>query len=352
MTASTSFEARPPRRRVPGVYVEPRPRASEPTAVRTDIAGFLGFEPRVRVNAGSLRLTEGSPTGHVFAVEVVEFQITLVGRTVTVPPKAALILSEDEASCPINDGESIAYAVIAAGIGPTVWLVVEGTAAVGAVPPPASDEAIEQAIRDQMGGDAPWARIADVIARRDGDTIWPYVRPALPPMLCKDYGDFLLKFGEPPQDGTLLASAVRAYFANGGDRCYIATFGRPLFFDSVGLRRSLNDLVGVRGAGEAKATGLERLLMVNEVSIIDAPDLYARRVDVEPKRLDLPGRAREACSSRAPRSSARSVLSRFAVKRTSAIRCSPPTTQFKGRSRHSGICSSDAFPNVGGCIFC
>src|SRR5262249_33480931 len=45
----------------------------------------------------------------------------------------------------------------------------------------------------------------------------------------------------------------------------------------------------------AEATGLERLLLVNDVSFVDVPDLYARRVDTTVKKLKLPAPASEAC---------------------------------------------------------
>jgi hypothetical protein len=54
-------------------------------------------------------------------------------------------------------------------------------------------------------------------------------------------------------------------------------------------------MVGVKGAGEAEATGLERLLLVDEVSFIDVPDLFARHVEVTQPSIDLPPPAAEAC---------------------------------------------------------
>jgi hypothetical protein len=165
MTASTSRRAATDRYRVPEVYFEPQPRAPEGPAVRTDVAGFIGFERQ------------------------------------------------------------------------------EGTA----------------------------ARL----------------------LRCDDWNDFRLTFGEPRDDGTLLAPAVRAFFANGGSRCYVVTVRRPDFHDPAGLDQALRDLVGVQGSSEAEATGLERLLLVEEVSIIDVPDLYARRVEAKPEMVRLGPRAEE-----------------------------------------------------------
>jgi hypothetical protein len=168
MTASTSRRSAADRYRVPEVYFEPRPRAPEPPAVRTDVAGFIGFGP----------------------------------------PGA------------------------------------------GAAPP--------RLVR------------------------------------CDDWSDFRLAFGGPADDGTFLAPAVRAFFANGGGRCYVATVRRPDFHDPAGLEQALRAMVGVQGSGEAEATGLERLLLVEEVSLIDAPDLYARPAETESVGVSLGPRAEEA----------------------------------------------------------
>src|SRR5689334_8055183 len=59
----------------------------------------------------------------------------------------------------------------------------------------------------------------------------PPATPVATPSLvrCDDYQDYRLAFGDPPDDGTLLGRAVRAYFVNGGSRCYVATVARPDF---------------------------------------------------------------------------------------------------------------------------
>jgi hypothetical protein len=54
------------------------------------------------------------------------------------------------------------------------------------------------------------------------------------------------------------------------------------------------EMVGVRGASEPEATGLERLLLIDEVSIVDVPDLYAGRWDDSTRTFDLPGTTEEA----------------------------------------------------------
>jgi hypothetical protein len=86
---------------------------------------------------------------------------------------------------------------------------------------------------------------------------------------------------------------VRAFFANGGSRCHVATVRRPDFHEPAGLEQALRDLVGVQGSSEAEATGLERLLLVEEVSVIDVPDLYARLVEAKPETVTLGSRAEE-----------------------------------------------------------
>lgn len=294
MTASTSSDAPPAPRRVPGVFVERRPRVAEPTAVRTDVAGFVGFEPRVRVVPGSARLTGGDPpTGHTFAVELAGFLTEIDGRRLTFGPGAPIV--SDAASIPIADGGSVVHSVVGVGTAPASALLVAGPPLeTGAAVGPSRD-VIRQEVEAVAGTGRAWKELARVWVRRAGGSLWPVVAPALSPTRCDDYEDFLLQFGPPREDGALLASAVRAYFANGGDRCHVVTVGRPQFDDAEGLAAAAAELVGIPGSSEAEATGLERLLLIDEVSIIDVPDLHARRVDVEPRVVDLPGSEREAC---------------------------------------------------------
>jgi hypothetical protein len=112
---------------------------------------------------------------------------------------------------------------------------------------------------------------------------------------CDDFRDYVLAFGKPADDGTLLGPAVRAFFANGGRRCWVATLRRPAFEDRKQLTKVLEDVVGVRGSSEFEATGLERLLLLSEVTVVDVPDLYALRVDRTTRTLPLPPSEREAC---------------------------------------------------------
>ncbi len=285
--------------RVPGVYHEPRPRVPPAPAVRTDVAGFIGFEPRVRDGTTPSRLTGGPPaTGHAFRVDVAGFEIELAGAREQVPATVDLVLSEDPASTLLADAQSVVFALAAArDAGGVVLVVTAGTPAATTPRPPAApgDPDVEARVAAALGAQRPWLRLADVELRRDGQRVWPIVRPALPPTRCDDLRDFHRRLGEPVDDGGLLAPAVRAFFANGGARCYVETIARPRFDDSGGLARSRSEMLGVPGASKVEATGLEQLLLVEEVSFVDVPDLYARRVVVEEQTLPLPPFAPDAC---------------------------------------------------------
>jgi hypothetical protein len=117
----------------------------------------------------------------------------------------------------------------------------------------------------------------------------------LVPECLDDWQDFLHTFGTPADDGTLLGHAVRAYFANGGRRCYVTTVNRPDFSDPAGLETARQKMVGVPGASAEDATGLERLLLIPEVSFVDVPDLYAGRSLASLDTFNLPGTTEAAC---------------------------------------------------------
>jgi hypothetical protein len=284
---------------VPGVYYEPRPRAEPRPLPRTDVVGFIGFEPRVLDGTTPTQLLGSPPAGHSFHVDVLSFLLPpelLNGVRITAPAVTDLVLSESAASIPIVAGGSIQYALIAAfdAAGNVQWLVVAGPSSVTSSSGPATDDNIAAAAAGLT-----WLRITDIAVRRspDGSTVFPAVLPALPPARCNDWNDFALRFGGLPavDDGTLLARSVRAYFANGGARCYIETICRPRFDDAVGLEAAIADLAGVSGSSEADATGLERLLCVFEVAVVDAPDLYARIVDPEVRTAPVPPLDQAAC---------------------------------------------------------
>lgn len=284
---------------VPGVYYEPRPRAEPRPLPRTDVVGFIGFEPRVLDGTTPTQLLGSPPAGHAFRVDIITFLLPpelLGGVRITAPAATDLVLSESATSIPIMPGRSIRYAlaaVVDAG-GNASWLVIPG--------PPSFTETAASPTDDDLAAAAAgqrWLRVADIEIRRspDGSTVFPATLPVLPPARCNDWSDFALRFGGLPaiDDGALLARSVRAYFANGGARCYIETIRRPRFSDQVGLDAAIDDMVGVSGSSEADATGLERLLCVFEVAVVDAPDLYARIVDPPARSAPIPPLDKDAC---------------------------------------------------------
>jgi hypothetical protein len=281
---------------VPGVYYEPRPRDEERTVVRTDVAGFIGFEPRVRNGATPSTL---AGTEHAFQVDVAGFQLVVAGVRGTVKATRDFPLSRSAVlPLPMAVGESRVYALAAAEKGGKLALVgAAGLAAASGGERPPDAGAIDSAValEPELGPGRPWVRIADVTVRREAAAVFVTVAPSLPLTRCDDWRDYLLAFGEPEDDGTLLGPAVEAFFTNGGRRCWIATVRRPDFEDAKELRRALDDMVGIAGASEREATGLERLLTVSEVTFVDVPDLYALRVDRTVRTIPLPPSEREAC---------------------------------------------------------
>jgi uncharacterized protein len=277
---------------VPGVYPAARPRRAAPGLPRTDVCGFVGFEPRVR-DAGSA-LLGAPPVGHRFAVDVVAFQVRVGEARVQVPATAGLVLSASDEGVPVADGGTVAYAVVAEVAGP-------GAALVRVVPGEARPDAHAVAPSDaivaaQVAGG--WARLVDVVVRRDGERVFTSVVPRLPPAECEDWEAYQLWHGALVEaDGYLLARAVRAFFANGGARCHVVTVRRVDPEDAVGVARAAADLVGLPGASEVEATGLERLLLIEEVALVDLPDLYARRPLAGPT-VALPPADTAACFRR------------------------------------------------------
>jgi hypothetical protein len=284
---------------VPGVYYEPRPRALPRPLARTDVVGFVGFELRVRDGTNPTQLTGDPPAGHAFRVDVIEFQLPVDlfgGVRASVPATADLVLSQSATTIPIAPGGAINYALAAVlgNEGNVHLVVVAGPASPTEEAASATDEAIAAVAAGHT-----WVRIADVAVRRSssGLEVYPIVLPALPPTRCDEWNDFALQLGCIPaiDDGTLLARAVRAYFANGGARCHVATIRRPRFDDAQGMKEAIADLVGVAGASAAEAMGLERLLRIYEVAIVDTPDLYARSVDPATRSLNVPPPDVAAC---------------------------------------------------------
>jgi hypothetical protein len=281
---------------VPGVYYEPRPRAIPRALPRTDVAGFIGFEPRITDGTTASQLLGSPPAGHAFRVNVRTFLLPVAltnGVRITVQGAVDFVLSQSDTSIPIVPGGSIRYAIGAITKSGALF-AISGIASVTSYAGAPTDEQLTAA-----AGTANCVRIADVLVRRsaDGASVFPAIVPALPPTRCDDWRDFTLQMGGIPavDDGTLLAQSVRAYFANGASRCYVMPVRRPRFDDEAGLADAIEDLVGIEGASEREATGLERLLQVFEVAVVDAPDLYARRVDPDVRTVPIPPVDKAAC---------------------------------------------------------
>ncbi|MEZ4235268.1 MAG: phage tail sheath subtilisin-like domain-containing protein [Myxococcota bacterium] len=267
---------------VPGVYPAARPRRAEVGLPRTDVCGFVGFEPRIR-DAGSALVG----AGHRYAVDVVGFQVRLGDERVAVEAVAGLVLSRSDSAVPQPDGGSVAYALAAQRDGAV--RVVPGAVRtdVHARPP---DDGL---VAEQLVG--PHLRLADVHVRRDGGRVFVSVLPRLAPVRCDDWAAWQLAHGAFDEaDGNVLARAVRAFFANGGGRCHTAPVRRVDPEDALGVATALRELVGVPGSAEAEATGFERLVLIEEVALVDVPDLYARRSLAGPS-LPLPPVDRDVC---------------------------------------------------------
>jgi hypothetical protein len=288
--------------KVPGVYWAPQPRAAGIPFARTDIAGFAGFERRVRDGVTPTAIV-GS--GHRFAVEVRAFELALGTTRIAIPAARDLVLSADANTVPIVAGGTVVHAVIAVAavtrpVAPgratnADLAVVQGLASPTLHARAPSDAEIEPFTLGRR-----WIRIANVQIQRSaaGDRVTPLILPALPPTRCDDWADFELAFGALDEDGTMLARGVRAFFAQGGARCWVVPTPRPRHHDPAGLARALDEMAGDPGAREVDATGFERLALIDDVAIVDLPDLYAQRLDADPIEVSLPPRTEDACFRR------------------------------------------------------
>ena len=97
---------------VPGVYYEPSPRAAEVPIARTDVGGFVGFEPRVRDGS-----TPSSAAG--YRVDVAAFQLVIGGARTRVAARADFPLSP---AVPLLPGQAIRFALVVVRAGATVSL--------------------------------------------------------------------------------------------------------------------------------------------------------------------------------------------------------------------------------------
>ncbi|MEJ7812812.1 MAG: phage tail sheath subtilisin-like domain-containing protein, partial [Gemmatimonadaceae bacterium] len=249
-----------------------------------------------RVEAALARAEQAPKVGHDFRVAVASFRLVLGELRAMVPATSALVLSRDPGAIPVPDGGRIIYAVLAVARGVAFALEVVPGAAVsaGAARAP-SDAEIAAALLPAPPATPRWLRVADVLVERAGDAIRQTILPALRLQRCDDWADFLLAFGAPPDDGTILGAGVRAFFANGGRTCWVSVVRRPRFDDLAGLAEARLEMVGVQGASERSATGLERLLLVDDVMVVDIPDLYARHLAVDVETIPLPPRDMDAC---------------------------------------------------------
>jgi len=117
-----------------------------------------------------------------------------------------------------------------------------------------------------------------------------------------DWRDFVEAFwrddtGAPidPPSGALLHEAVRAYFANGGARCYVVNVG-PVPDTPAATRAAWRDLLGIDRVPpptvdgvEVRRTGIELLLTeIDEVAFFAIPDLFASCTAPPPPDEPLP----------------------------------------------------------------
>jgi hypothetical protein len=275
---------------VPGVYSEQRPPRVSEAEPRTDVCGFVGFEPRVR-DAGSAFI--GDPlAGHRFAVRIARFQARLEAERIQVEA-AGLVLSSSAIDPLLPDGGSIVYGVVAiAGEPAAVLRSFPGGVRPDRYARPPDDRVIDDLV------DGRWLRLVDVAVHRVGMTARVTVIPRLPPMRCDDWETYQIFHGPFEEaDSTLLARTVRAFFANGGTRCHVAVVRRPDPSDEIGLREAALAFAGVPGSSELEATGFERLLLIDEVALAAMPDLYARRA-LEGAEVVLPPGQTSACFRR------------------------------------------------------
>lgn len=85
----------------------------------------------------------------------------------------------------------------------------------------------------------------------------------------------------PPPAGSALADAVRAFFANGGARCWIVNVAESV--DALTPEALLAQLLGLEDR-----VGLELLLLRDEVAVVAIPELDAVVAQDEPLAMPLP----------------------------------------------------------------
>jgi hypothetical protein len=280
-----------------------------PFARLADIDVFRdGDDARLRVVNRNLhsRITNGTlpsafiggppPTGHEFRIDIAAGDVAIQGDTQNIPTVTNFMLSASMVTTLLAPGERVIFSLVAIRTGPRLVSLMGAIApAPGPVAGPPGDSLVAAAVRSVMGGGHRWVRLANVEYIRAGSALRMAVRPALPPAACNDYRDYVKFFGEPRRDGFFLARAVKAFFSNGARRCWIATVRAVRDGDTLGLAVARDEMLGLEGASEEEATGLERLILIEQVSIIDVPDLYARRSALTTTSVDLPPPRQAAC---------------------------------------------------------
>lgn len=283
----------------PGVYEQtPAPDPAAPLP-RTDVAGFVGFERRLRDSATRPTTLLGTPAvGHRFAVDVSHLRVTLDGRQVDIPRTDDFVVSQHDHEIPIAPGGSLAYLLVAIA-NPS------GVRVAAMRGKPAQDARAVAPTPDQvaraLGDTAVWTVLGGLAVRREtgGDRVHARILAGPSPVVCEDLQTFEDTLGQVDEgDDTLLGRTVRAYFTNGGRRCHVALVSRPAARDPVGLRAAAEEIVGTAGDGRDRATGLERLLLVTEVAMVDTPDLYARHVQPSATTRTIPAVASAASFGR------------------------------------------------------
>ena len=280
----------------PGVYQERRPRAAVAT-VRTDVAGFVGFEPRL---APVLRREGGSST---VAVRVSAFSLALAGRQRAIRAEEVVLWSgSGSPMSPTQLRVDTLVAVKVAGAGQGRRIAIAGVpvaVSAGALDPLplalADDAAIAAGLALQgFPAGTPWVLVAVVTLRTVAGQVTPCVHPRLPPCTCADLADVGAWLGDPSEDGLQLLPMVRAFFANGGARCHVVTVRRPLPSDSAQLAAAADEMIGSADDGLEQATGFARLALIDEVALADLPDVHAT-YPMTMTPVPLPGSEDQAC---------------------------------------------------------
>ena len=258
----------------------------------------------LRVRGGTLRMavrngttpsrfTGGPPpTGHEFRIDILASEVFVAGELIPIPAQSDFLLSANAAATLLTPGESIIYTLIGVRTLPGL-VTVQGTSAPNATP--SDDGAVNAAIQSHFSGPRQWIRLANILFRRTATVLDLTITPTTGPIACNDFRDYVRRFGPVPEDTRFLGRAARGYFANGGSRAWIATVSTPQTNSTRDYTAALEQMIGIQGSSLADATGVERLLLENEVSIIDVPDLYASHAILERVSVQLPPEESATC---------------------------------------------------------